>query len=181
MAGLTDENLVLTPTLLRRFKAEAEFEGGDGRYYALIRRANGELLADHPEGPSPTPEQLLFATDALRALNREVHHDGAWVIVYTHPKPPRVEVVLYDTSKHIDYARYALLWMDKDGDVQFTLEWRENESDMVDFPDVLLAGIESLMDRAEGAWNIWHYQMRTVLDPREDQLVKRAQGQQYAH
>lgn len=171
------EDLIVTPTLLRRFAAEAVMDGGDGRHCGIIRRDDGGLLTHHhPGSPRLAPEQMFWAADVLRCLNIELHHDGAWVVVFTHPKPPQVDHIIID-AKHAEYARYALIWLDQDGDPHFTMEWEEGTGELRDFTDVMLAGINSTLAKAEAAWELWRIQRRDVIDPRPDQLYKRAQGQ----
>lgn len=171
------EDLVVTPALLRRFIAEAEMEGGDGRHYALIRRNDGSLLAHHPGSPVLSPMQLLWSQDILRLLNRELHHDGAWCLVFTHPKPRAIDNIFQD-AKHADYGRYVLLWMDADGDVQIPFEWLEGStSELRDFASVMLAGVESTAQKCEGAWELWREMMVKVIQPKEGQTFKRARGE----
>lgn len=170
------DKLLITPTLLRRFELEGQFEGGGGQYYALMQRANGELVCDHPFGPALEPMQMLWSADVLRALNRELHHDGSWVVCFTHPQPNSMECVLLN-PRHKEYGRYALLWLDKDGDVQFTVEWNRGEGELRDFAMVMLAGMNSTMAKCETAWGLWHEMMVDVIEPQEGQTFKRAQGQ----
>lgn len=176
---LREEDLI-TPALLKRFQAEAEIDGNDGHFYALIRRDNGDFLAHHPGSPPLVPEQTMWACDVLRRINRELHHDGAWVIVFTDPAPVGADEVMFVHSGHAEYGRYALLWADEDADVQFAVEWVRNESEVLDWTDVLMAGIESVMGKCETAWTLWNTHMREVLDPAEGQTFKRARGQQAA-
>lgn len=166
------DDLLVTTFLIKRFEREATFEAGDPRYYAVIQRKDGRFLEHNPASPELEPMQAVFARDLLGRLNRELHHDGAWTIVFTDPAP--AETVLANRS---EYRRFGLIWVDHDGDPQFTLEWVNGESEETDFADVLLSGIESWGDRAETAWLNWRMLMREVLDPAPDQLVKRAQGQ----
>lgn len=173
MTQLADEKLI-TPELLQRFRLEAAEEGGHAdAFYALIRRSDGNFLSHHPAAPNLDPGQLLWASRALTRFNKELHHDGAWVIVFTHPKP------LSTLSKHAEYARYVFLWLDADGDVQFPMDWKENETELLDFADVVIAGIESNMAHAEESWQRWHLLMRVVPDikPGKGQTYKRAQGE----
>lgn len=173
-----DDSILMTPTLLRRFIQEAELEGGNGQHFALLRRSNSELIAHNPYSPELDPSQMTWGADVLRLLNRELHHDGAWVLCFTHPaEPGPPETILHNPPKHWEYARYCLMWLDKDGDVQFTVEWVRHESELFDFADVMLAGIESTAQKAEAAWETWRTMMIEVLDPREGETFKRAQGQ----
>lgn len=179
MARLTDETKIITPTLLRRFELEADGEDGDGRYYACILRSNGELIVHHPGAPGIAAEQSLWAADVLKLLNREVHHDGAWVVVFTHPKPSMFDNALLASNMHAQYARYVLLWLDQDGDVQIPVEWMEGTADasLRDFADVMIAGLECAGEAAEYAYQSWHTLMVEVLDRRPGETFKRAQGE----
>jgi hypothetical protein len=174
---MLSDDLLITPTLLRRFELEAQFEDGDGRYYAIIRCENGRIVPIPFCAWELKPDQRMFAEDVLRKLNRELHHDGAWVICFTHVKRPSLECVLLDI-KDADYARYALIWVDRDGDPQVTQDWMEGTTDELrDFAAVLAAGIESLMAKCETSWLLWHEMMVDVIEPEEGQTYKRAQGQ----
>lgn len=163
------EDLIVTPTLLQRFAAEAAMDGGDGRHYGMVLRDDGGVRNFDPASPAPAPEQALWAANVLYALNYELHHDGAWVIVFTHPK--------FTDAKHVEYGRYAIIWLDHDGDPHFTMEWEAGTGELRDFADVMLAGINSTLAKAEAAWDLWRIQQRDVIDARPDQLYKRAQGQ----
>lgn len=167
------DDLLITPFLLRRFAREAQMEGAEHpRYYAVIQRRDGHFLDHNPASPELEEMQAVFARDLLQMLNKELHHDGAWVIVFTDPQPPTALI-----SLKWEYRRFAVIWVDRDGDPQFSLEWLQGESEEFDFADVLLSGLESWGARAETAWQQWKLLMRDVLDPSSDQLIKRAQGQ----
>lgn len=176
MPRLTEDKMV-TKTLLQHFALEAEFEGGSGQYYALMLRDNGDLMAHHPFSPGLDPAQLMFAADVLRLLNRELHHDGAWVICFTHPKPQALKSGIHLPSTHWEFGRYALTWLDADGDPQFTQEWMEgSSSERRDFVSVLLQGIVPVAQMAEAAWQAAH-EMTGVLELKPEQTFKQAQGQ----
>jgi hypothetical protein len=176
MARLIDEHKIVTPTLLKRFLEEAVHDGDNEQHCAYILRASGDLLTHHPFSLPAAPEQMMFAADALRFLNRELHHDGAWVLVFTDPKPVQLETVLH-MATHADYARYVFLWMDADGDVQFPMEWVEGQGgDLDDFSDVLIAGLQTLGKAAEHAYKMWTEAMR-ALDARPQEQFKRAAGE----
>jgi len=166
------DDLLITPFLLRRFVREAEIEQNDQRHYAVLLRRDGQYLDYNPGSPELEEMQAVFARDLLRMLNRELHHDGAWVIVFTDPAPPQALI-----SLKWEYRRFAILWLDRDGDPHFSVEWLQGESDEFDFADVLLSGIESWVARAETAWQEWKMLMRDVIDPTSEQTFKRAQGQ----
>lgn len=175
MARIDDDTLI-TAVLLKRFQEEAELESGDGRYYAFLQRSNGELLVHNPYAPEIAGHQAMFAADVLRRLNRELHHDGAWVIVFSHPKEMAAGAAIY-AHPSVEYRRYVLLWLDSDGDVQLPYEWLEGESECLDFADVLAAGLDCICEQCEAAWTMWHLHMRQVIEPREGETFERARGQ----
>lgn len=167
----------VTPLLLRRFEQEGHLEDGDGRYYACVLRADNDLKVHHPFGPSASIEQILWAGQVLRLLNADVHHDGAWVLVFTHLLPVNIDALL--AGNRAGYGRYALIWIDKDGDPQFTVEWLAGENaDFSRFADVINAGIESTAQKCEAAWMTWHLHMRKIPEVREGQhTFRRAKGE----
>lgn len=171
---LPDDKLITTD-LLRRFEAEAHMDGGTGQHYALIRLANGNLVKFNPRSPALAPEQMLWADVILAFLNKELHHDGAWVVVFTHPKPSPSQCTMH-APNHCDYERYGLIWLDADGDAQFTMEWAAGEGELRDFADVMIAGKESTVEKAEAAYQAWKL-TRQMLDVKPEQTFKKAQGQ----
>lgn len=171
------DDILINTVVLKRFEAEAELEEGDGRFYALIHRRDGRFLAHNPIGPELDGSQSMFAQDLLRRLNRELHHDGAWAIVFTHPRPDDLPGHALLASVPWQYARFAIIFIDRDGDPAFTLEWVQGDGDEFDFADVMLSGIESWCDRCETAWQSWRHLMHDVLDPAEGQTFRRAQGE----
>lgn len=177
MARLEDRILQAKPVLMNlrtRFTVEGEADDGTGQYYGIIHFADGQFWDDNPYSPELDGAQAVFARDVLKLLNRELHHDGAWTCVFTHPKPVQIPFTF------AEYARFGFIWLDADGDPQFTLEWAEGESEERDFPDLLMNGLESWGHKCEAAWQSWHHAMRQVLAPKAGQLIKKAQGQQYA-
>jgi len=167
-----NEDLLLTPAMRQRFDIEAVFEQdadtfiaqqsgivvpmGAGGWWAAVQRTNGEihrftngrLLLD------PTADQTIWQLDVLKILNHEIPHDGAWVVGWTHGN-----------------TRAIWLWLDQDGDVQFTVDNEESWETQ--------AGTEMLhwIEQCEQGWSYWFHYMREVLDPNPDTLFKRAQGQ----
>lgn len=166
-----DDRRLITPAILRRFEAEAEMEDGNGQHYAVIQRADKGFLDHNPGSPELDGMQAVFARDVLTMLNRELHHNGAWVMVFTHPAP-------FDfIGMGQMYRRFGLIWLDADGDPQFTLDWAEGVGEQIDFTDVLIDGKECWGDQAEAAWQSWHENMVRVIDPKSNQTYRRALGE----
>src|SRR5882672_3985132 len=159
-----------TAELLKRFHKEGKCEGGDGRFSAFVQLSNGDLEI-HSNGPDAGPNEQMFALDVLTYLNMELHHDGAWCIVFTHFATDGRTLGLI-SSLIGEHKRLAFLWVDKDGDVQFTMDceqaivWAMTEMTVHDW-----AG------QCEAAWGLWAHTMRAVLDPQPNEMFKRAQGQ----
>ena len=160
-----DENILVTPLLLKRFQAEGEFEGADGRHYAFLQRSNGEFLVHDTHGPDPGPNARIFAMDMLTGLNTRLNNGGAWVIVFTHYVNPPVAFM----NGH--YDRFVLLWMDEDGDVQFPVDWEGTvEQAMIEI------GYDAFMNQCNAAHVTWQ-SAHEMLDARPHEKFKRAQGQ----
>lgn len=163
-------DLLLLPAVKKRILDEAQFEGGEGLYWALLVAADGQqrTLVNPPNLPGPAADQAMFALDMAPALNRHLHHDGAWIVGFTDPvqKPTALD-------QWTSFGRFFFLWLDADADPQFTLENDDH------FADVLVQGPDYWMGQAEIAWQKWRFAMREVIDPKARALAtfKRAQGQ----
>jgi hypothetical protein len=166
MARIDDDTLITT-ALLQRFILEAREEAGAGEHCAFVQRSNGDLTTHHPASPPCAAAQAMFAADVLRKLNKELHH----------PTPPAPGSMILAQPGHIMYRRFVLLWLDEDGDVQIPVEWIENESEMLDFADVLLATSEWIMTNCETAWELWRHHMVTVPERKPGETFKRAKGE----
>jgi hypothetical protein len=165
-----DDRILATPALLARLAAEARFEGGTGIYWGIAVRQGGLLVPfrSAPAHPVPVPEQQMFANDMALALNRRLHHDGAWLVLFTHPATTFAALPIIGAP--VDFGRFVFLWMDRDGDVQFPVECSD------DFTEVLLAGPDHWMESAEQAWQQWRRQ-HAALDLREGEVYRRALGE----
>src|SRR5688572_23098744 len=109
-----EDRALITPLLLRRFAAEAQ----SPYYWALIQTKERNFLS-HGHGPTPDAMIQQFATDVIGALNRKLHHDGAWVILFCDPtKAENDNTFQAQPDVGAAYGRFVLLWMDADGDVQ---------------------------------------------------------------
>lgn len=175
-----DDKLLNTPALRMRLDAEARFEEGGGTYRGFALRSGGVLdghilrLTSLGNPPPLDEMQVMFGQDMVRVLNRHLHHDGAWVVLFTHPshvhKAGPIDLPVVGGLPTM-YGRFAFLWMDRDGDVQFTMD------SVSDFFEVLSEGPDPWIERAEQAWQNWKHVMRDVLAPKEGETYKRALGE----
>lgn len=155
-----DDRWLKTPLLVERMSEEANF----GPYWAVSRLTDGTPVFDK-SGPIPEPPEQMFIADMATALNRHLAHDGRWVVALTHPataRPPLMEV---------SYRRFYFMFLDADGDPQLVVDneepwWR-----------VLTAKPDRWIEQCQIAWQAWHNLKFNVLDPRENETFKAAQGQ----
>lgn len=164
-----DEKTLITPALIRRFQAEAS-EHGDGRFCAWIQTGAGQFLS-HNIGPEAEAYIQQFCLDVMTAANRSLHHDGAWVVMVTQA-PPMTALALGDAQPG-DYREIIVLWMDKDGDVQLPIHIQDDE----DFFNIFTVPLTDWLESLETGWQEWNHMMNQVLDRKQDQTFKRAQGQ----
>jgi len=169
---MLDDKKLMTVALCRRFQAEAHLDGGNGQFFALMQRSNRKFLSFSPGSPEIDPMQMLWAQDVLGLLNRELAHGGGWVVVFTCPMP---EWMTFNVER--GYGRYALMWLDADGDVQFSQEWQRNDGELLEFADVINAGIFSTAQKCEASWMAWKSLMIDVIDPAEGQTFNKAVGE----
>lgn len=111
--------------------------------------------------PDVPVDQMLWAEEACRVLNKECHHDGMWVVGFTHP-PSLGDLVA--VNKQEFWKRIVKVWLDADGDVSFT-------ADCVDpWWAVAQQSTDHFINQSEQSWKHWQTLMRDVLDPSENQL-----------
>lgn len=167
-----DDDTLITTDMLRACIGYSEEDGGNGQHYALLQRSNGEWVDHNPYSPALDAMQAVFARDVVSKANREIAHDGAWFIVFTQPG---AMAHLMQTAS--EYGRFNLVWMDKDGDIRFRLEWEiGQDEDAIEFSDVLMQGWESWLSKCETAYLQWAV-LTQATDAQSDQTFKKAQGQ----
>ena len=159
------EKLLLGRALMQRYAQEAVFNANNKAHVAYY--PTDRMVAAITNGPQPADEQRMFGMDMIGALNRSLHRDGAWVIVFTDPVR---EGAIIDLSAKWLYTRWVILWLDTDGDVQFPVE---NE-DLLE--NVLAVGPDHWIEQCEIAWNLWEGN-RKELGAKPEQTYKRAQGE----
>jgi len=160
-----DDNTLVTPFLLKRFQAEAEFGGADGAHFAVLQRSNGDILVHNTCGPECGPNGRMLAIDLLNGLNEKLNFGGAWVLVFTHFKPPAGPFM------QGEYDRFVLMWMDHDGDVQLPVEYEGTAEQAM--AEIGFDGFMNNCQEAHDAWKIAH----EMLDARPEEKFKRAKGQ----
>lgn len=123
-------NLWKSPVILQRLFAESCFEGDHGisqkkHYWVVVPQSDTgqgviELknYKENLENIDPHEMQKQFVVELQKLLQRNAHFDGLWIVGYTHP--PSVYGVLTDTENC--WNRLIMIWLDEDGDPQFTLE-----------------------------------------------------------
>lgn len=169
----TEDDLLVTPVLKRRLHAEAMLDDGNGATWFVLTRSNGdavEVLSARARF-NPLDEQRLFGRDMAKVLNEKLHHDGKWIVAFTHPSPHRPAE--WFTNGVGYFNRWYFLFVDQDGDPQFTVENDDR------FDEVLTEGPDHWIEQAEQAYQTWHLHMREVLDgkARATATFKRAQGE----
>ncbi len=168
-----DDDTIVTPALLRAFIRIAEEEGNNGQHYAVIQQMDGGFLDHNPHSPELEPMQAIFARDVITMLNKELHHDGVWLIVFTAPG-----ALAHMLQSVNEYTRFTVMWLDKDGDLHIRIEWVAGETDELDFADVLESGLESWGERCEQAWQMWNMMTHQVLEAERQKTVMLAKGEQ---
>lgn len=143
-----DDQLLDTSFLNRRLIMESN----DGKAWILKQDREGAVHV-RDNGLTVHVTQQAFAHRLIRILNKEVWLDGAWVVGWTHGG-----------------NRLMIIYIDADGDPQFTIENDE--------PVSVIMSVEPLK-YAEDAWDAYHLwkENRKALDLRPDETFKRAQGE----
>lgn len=157
------QNLWESPPLRRRLDQEAAFESSQGyapvpQYYAAVPHTDSpsgsiELRNYDPEDartPDPHELQIDFAQMYRQNLQRELHHDGVWIVGWTHPPRIQSKILMPDAVDDNCFGRLIAIWLDADGDPQFTYE---TESE---FADIIQNGGHYYLEQAERAWQMWN-------------------------
>jgi hypothetical protein len=169
-----DNRILITSSLKERLDLEAAadgelYPGVIPSFYAFMKLENGQVLpfSGGDRTNEPSEMQKVFGTVMCEALNSDLHHDGAWVVAFTHPP----SVLLLGTG-YDNWQRMVRIFIDKDGDAQFSIETTG------DFRSICTTPVEDWVQGAELCWKKWRHLMVDVLDPSEGQTYKRSQGQQ---
>lgn len=175
-----DEKMLFSKAIRERLDAEAALSADLGTenetWFAVLVRQDGHIVIERNYDPNnrievvsvddPPVHQILWAESMSRLLNRELHHDGAWLVAFTHP-PGFSEMIR--TEPNMEWRRVIKLWMDVDGDVAFT-------ADLIDpFWQVMQISEHHFAEQSEESWQRWHTIMRGALAPKQSQLINFAE------
>lgn len=140
MPHKVDDKAVFTLNLQGYFNGEA-----DGYpWFAYGETSEAYPLVKYSEGAQvPRPEQRMFAADLAQFLNKFLALDGAWWILL---KEMDTEL---DANRipHVTYRNFVMIYIDADGDAQFSLE-----SDDQHWSEWLLKGRQYWGDYAHRSW-----------------------------
>lgn len=134
--------------------------------FRCVIQAEGGLVMEFGTGPALGMVQRMVADDMVAELNKQLHHDGCWLFNFANPEPVSIAVEMGRR-----YARFAILWMDRDGDIQFAIDCERP------FEKTIEEGPDALAEKCSKAWDWWHFHMRTVLDPQPHEMFKKALGE----
>lgn len=174
-------NIWNSPVTRDRLFAEACFNLDNGKpekthYHFYVKQSDGigyALLVNYAESIvdiAPHEMQVEFAKTTREIVQKRYHHDGFWIVGWTHP--PTVSRVLRPDGDNC-WDRFLILWADEDGDIKFAVESVDS------FIEIMKNGEDYYADLAAQAWESWNevYGKRAVRDDfglTEDQLGKPA-------
>ena len=143
------DDLLATPALQERFFLESLFEGERQRklgYWHLRQRSNGDFSRKAVRYV-PEPGVVRMSEILLGNINKKVGMGGAWVLAWMN-----------------EGDKLVLMWMDGDGDVQFTYELDAQQI----FHPVPSRRMElnDIVNHCYESWKAWRFHMVEVLDSR---------------
>ena len=113
---------------------------------------------------APHPIQTQFAKNLLDILMKEAHFNGLWLVGWTHPPTTYAALTEMDNA----WQRLIIIWLDKDGDPQYTIDY--------DKPviEIIADGLELHTQKIVGAHDQWREiysdtKMKTDMALTEDQ------------
>jgi hypothetical protein len=156
-----DDMILSTNALMERIVLEAQGQP----FKAAITLKGGEQMWTG-DGNLPTFVQRVFAFDLASKLNREIGYGGAWIVMWIHPQAAQGIIL----QNGVNYSGLRILWIDKDGDPQFTVEADET-TDMF-----MEKGWHYWVEQCEDAHGYWRHQLE-VLELSPNQSYKRSKGE----
>jgi len=178
-------NIWDSPILKQRFAIEGAFEGANG----FPNKANYYFLVPTPESPrsqaaiilqnyiengydvSPHELQIGFADELRYQLQKEVGHDGYWIVGWTHPPVASPVLIDHDTV----WGRLVIIWLDEDADPKISMDFERP------FADLIGDGGRYFIQQAEKAYEIWaaEYGKKNIkkdMGLSDDQITKPVQS-----
>jgi hypothetical protein len=171
------DTVYVSPLINFRLEAEGAAEGGrfgtpaESKFWALAQLTDGSKVtrknytADGVMEIDPHPMQLTLASQALSLLNKEVGNGGAWVVGYSHPPQN-----LLTTEPDTVWNRLFAIWLDADGDPQFTWD------NVMDAAEQIEEGPWAIAQACQESYGRYLHQLR-ALDLKESQTFHAAQGE----
>jgi len=105
----------------------------------------------------PSIEQMDFAIRLGRALNKHANEGGTWLVSWSEPLGLRP-------------TRLAWAWIDRDGDISFTVDTEEGMAVLG------RAGVDHYARQGHDAWREYHEHIKaTEISPK--QMIRRRQGE----
>jgi len=151
-------NLWNSPLIKQRLYQEAGFECSHGKptmqhYWFIVPESDTKVdlieLKNYESSMlnlDPHPHQMGMAKELMIMLNKNIDHDGLWIVGWTHP-PAGWEAIRVDGDNC--WNRMVMIWLDEDGDIQFPVE--------TDLPiyEIVSNGLEYYTELCETAWQTW--------------------------
>lgn len=126
-----------------------------------------EVGGHHIESPAPMwPEQQIVAQDIARALNRLLHHDGFWIVMWYREAP--LPAIIGPAG--VEYEAMRILFGDRDGDIQFVVE---NDLGVA---EIARNGIDSIIENCARAYAVASEALG-AMEVRPEQMIRHAAGQ----
>lgn len=147
-------NLWTSPVLLERMAAEAAFEGAEKPHYWFVvpqgdTKREEIILKNFDENflhVAPHELQQDFAKKLREMFQKEIGHDGIWMVGWTNP-PSSGQAVAIDGDNC--WGRLVFIWLDEDGDPQYAFD------SFRPFISMLQEGAEYYANLAETAHDAW--------------------------
>lgn len=122
---------------------------GIGWYALLLKMWGDGIFAGYSHvTPIPPDDVLQKMLDVSKKLNRDLHHDGHWILAWHRAQ------------------RLALVWRDNDGALQFDIGCSDPWVYVQKWTD------DDFAERAEAAWLEWAIRMQIVDVKPEQQTIK---------
>lgn len=174
MGHKVEDQLLFSKLLRMRLDKEAAEDkdmspGISARWYAskVLSDGTGVIERNYPSvfsGDDPPAYQQFWLDTMCQGLNSQIAHDGAWIVAWTH-QPLLIE---YMNRNPIEWRRFVMIWVDKDGDPQFVVD------NIEPFAVIATVDQEKFIEDGENAYQYWSHLMNDALRPGEGQQIQLA-------